>query len=1018
MSGVQVFNPATNAVEEVDSAAAHEGFVAGKYHLPSQGEVHLSAPDGTTMIFPTSKAPDMVGKGWRFSDPKQVAQKTVEDSPLAQAQGAVEGALGELTFGGSDLAMRGMGADRELMQARRESTAGQVGKAVGLGVSMFGEPGLKLLGEGVAKAVLEHALLPTLGISAAGDAVEQAAKKILGDTVTNQAVAHTVASGLGRAAEGTAYGFGGALSEESLGDPEINAGHLLAGAGMGALVGGVAGAGLRGLSEFRAGRAHTAAREAITSSVGQKGIYGMEAPTAEEFQAAYKASTGDSLPASGLKKWGSKLQDVLDSASAVAGYDPADLEKVRSAAGQKWLRAGKQSIEEAARGFRNVIDRVSDEQAASSEAYFGGLKKGALDQIPRGSEAAVLGRVGDALDRVRGIRDRAVQDYALMGFRTPEQAEKAFGNMDALVDRVEDRLFKAAKAPRDVFEKKVVQHPLFDREAVKMGREADAAVAADRGENWAKKVGVDMSDVPESISREETTVKRLGLQDLAASRKTLPPDIAKQAFEELEDIKRRLAKPANFALGGDISDAAQKELESRFKDAYGVLQGHLEDTSVWGNMGNVQREMNDAWRARNEAFGKLKGQIKFDREGKVDVGALSSYISKLDKVRGDAAIEALDQWHAAQNAYADVIDKHFASAGIGEKSRALSKEFSTVRDALEEGAGTFNALQRLIGRRYQVFGGSGLGGGIVGGAVGAAAGPFGVAGAMAANQALQAVLDPGRRALNMAALSNATEKVQSWIDRRAGALVAGKTAVGKAISGPFGQRTLSRFTTEMLNAKTPEARRDAYDKRVEELTSLQDPRQFGDHVASQLLGVSDNMPNHAQAMTAQAAAAVRYLQSMLPAPRPGTTGDGGAFDLLHARPMPHDRDLLKFAQTDQAVQDPLSALDSAAKGYVFSHQVRALEAVHPHVLQAIRSSLAAHAGRSKAPLPTQLSRSLGQLLGGSAVPADRLNRMQQVHQDASNPQPPTGQGGRSPKVKSPRSAGMASTTDKLETYPL
>lgn len=981
MSGVQVFNPETKQVEEVDSDAAHQGFVQGKYQLPSKGEIHLTADDGTTMIFPTAKAANMVQQGWRFSNPAEIAKKTVDDSPLQQAQGAVEGALSQLTFGGSDLALRGLGVDREGLKARRDSTAGQAGEAVGLGASMFGEAGLKLLGEGIAKTGLEHALMPTLGLTAAGDAIEKAAGKILGDTITNQAVAHTVATGLGRAAEGTAYGFGGALSEEALGDPEINAGHLLAGAGMGALVGGVAGAGLRGLSEFRAGASHTAAREAVASSIGQKAIHGMEAPSEEEFQAAYRAATGDSLPVKGLKKWGSKLQDVLDQASELAGYDPEDLEKVRSAAGQRWLRAGKQSIEEAARGFRNVIDRVSDEQAASSDAYFGGLKKSALDSIPRGSEAAVISRVGDALDRVRAIKDQAVSDYALLGFRDPEQAERAFGNMDALVDRVEDRLFKSAKAPRDVVEKTSVQAE-------------DGAV------------------------QEASTERRLGLQDLANSRKTLPPDIAKQAFEELEDVKRRIAKPANFALGGDISDVAQKELEKRFQSAYGVLQEHLEDSSVWGKMGDVQKDMNAAWKARNDAFGKLRGQIKFDRDGKVDVGALSSYISKLDKVRGDAAIEALDNWHSAQNRYADVIDKHFSNAGIGEKSRALSKEFVSVRNALEEGAGTFNALQRLIGRRYQVFGGSGLGGGLVGGAVGAAAGPAGVLGGVVANQALQAVLDPGRRALNMAALSNVTDKVGAWIDRRAGALVQGKHAVGKAMAGPFGQRTLSRFTTEMLNAKTPDKRRAAYDKRVEEIGALQDPAQFSNHVAGQLLGVTDNMPKHAAAMTQQAAAAVQYLQSVLPHARPGTTGDGGPFDQLHARPIPHDRDILKWAQTDQAVQDPMSIMDSAASGYVFSHQVQALQAVHPHVLQAIQSSLVTHAGRTKAPIPSQLSRSLGQLLGGSAVPSDKLARMQAVHQTASSPQPPTGQGGRSPKVKSPRSAGMAATSDKLETYPL
>jgi hypothetical protein len=993
--GVKLFNPATNQVEELPADQAQEGFVQGKYHLPNQGEVHLSSPDGTTMIFPTAKAPDLVSRGWRFSNPEQIAQKTVDDSPLQQAQGAVEGALSQLTFGASDAAIRAAGGDRNLLQARRESGAGQAGEAIGLGTALFGELGLKLLGEGVAKTALHTALAPTLATQAAGDAVESMASKVLGDTLTSNAVAHTVATGLGRAAEGAVYGFGGQLSEEALGDPQINAANLAAGTGLGALLGGVAGAGLRGLSEYRAGRVARASDEAIaanraagSSEVGKKFVEPFEAPTPEEFQQMYSVSTGEKLPEGGMKRWFGMVKDAinekLNKASEVAGYDPADLAQVNGPEGQKWLRAGKSSVEDAARGFRNVIDRVADEQAASSDAYFGKLKGKALDLIPAGSQAAVLSRAGDALDQVRAIRDEAVDNWAAYGFRSEEHAASAFKNMDGLVDRAEDRLFKAANAPREVTERRVTQ--------------------------------LDGGGTVEVESQ-----RKLGLRDLADGRAELPDDISRQAFEELEDVKRRIAKPANFALAGDINDVAQKDLEKQFQRAYGVMKDHLEDSSVWGGMGDVQKQMNDAWKARNDAFGALKRQLKFDREGHVDPAAVAGYISKLDKVRGDAVVEALDNWHAAQNSYASVIDKHFSAANIGEKSRALSKEFATVRQGLEDGAATFNALQRLIGKRYQQFGGSGLGGGVVGGAVGAALGPLGAAGAFAGNQVLQAILDPGRRAINMAALSNATEKVGAWVEQRSKLLIDGKKAIGRAVSGPFGTRAISRFTTAMLEAKSPEQRRKAYDRRIEELSSLDDPQQFGDHVATQLLGMTDHLPNHAQALTAQAGVALNYLRTIRPNMLPGTGGAGGPFDTLYAKPRPHDRDILKFAQADQAVQDPMSIYDSAEKGYVFSHQLQAVEAVHPHLMQAVRSSLVTRAGYAKAPPPSSRSRVLGQLLGGTAVPAAKLQRIQQVHQMAG-----ASQGGQSagsstkstPKVKTPRSAGMAPTTDKLENYPL
>jgi hypothetical protein len=1004
VSGVQVFNPATNKIEDVDADTAQAGFVAGKYHLPNKGEVFLSADDGTTMIFPTAKAPDMIADGWRFANPKQVAAKKVDDSGLQQAQGAVEGALGELSFGGSDLALRGMGVDQDMLNARRESTAGQAGKYAGLGIGLFGETGLKLLGEGVAKAGLEHALLPTLGVTAAGDAIEQGAKKLLANTITNEAVAHTVASGLGRAAEGAAYGAGGALSEEAMGDPEINAQHILAAAGSGALLGGVAGAGLRGLSEYRAGRvakageeAHLAEREALKGSVGQKGVYGIEAPleTAEEFMSR-KAAQGEPLPEQGVRRWLKGYHEQIDKLSALAGSNPEDLRAIGSETGQAWLRKGKQALDDSARRMKDAINDVISEQTEASKNYYGSLKSGALDLIPKGSDAAVLRNVGDALDRVRAVRDNAVSDYARLGFDSEEQAAKAFRNMDALVNDAEDRIFKSVGAGRDVVEKRVVQHPYYDRKVAQEGMGEQA---------------------PVSISREEVTSRKRSLQELADSGHPLPEGTAKKAFQDLEEVKRRIAEPANLAGKGEISDVAQRELNSRFKDAWAQLKTHLEDTTVWGKMGDVQKSMNDAFSARQKAFDDIERIFKVDQNGHVDPGAVHAYVSKIDKMRGDAATEALDRWHQAQNAYSDAIDKHFAAGGFGAKSRAAAGRYQAARKELEEGAMTFNALEREIKRRYQNFGGSGLGGGILGAGLGVVAGPLGVAGGFAANQLLQHVLDPGRRALNRAAFTNVLDKVEPHIQGKVEALMNGTQAAGKAAVGPFGQRVVTRATIKMLEAKTPEERRKAYDERVAELQHLSDPKQFSDNANQQLLGMNDTMPAHAAAMTQQAANALQYIRAAQPPSTPGTMGGGGPFDALYATGRPADRDIKKFAEIDKAAQDPLSVIEGAMKkgAYVFKHQIDTLQALYPQLLQTVRQAIITQAGQSDKPPSAAVSRVLTQLLGGTPVGAQQLKRFQAVHQQqAPKPPPPTPPS----SAKTARSVQMQTTSDRMESYPL
>lgn len=1052
--GVTVFNPATNQVVDMPASDAQQGYVAGKLHLPVDGKIYMTHQDGTTKVFPTGSAGEALGMGWAFSDPSQIAAKKVDVSPLQQAAAGVEGALSQVTFGASDFAERELGADREMLNARRETTAGKIGEGVGLAATLLGDAPLKLLGEGVVKSGLEKALMPTLGLTAVGDAAEAAAKKALGESLTSQAVSNLAASGIGRATEGAAIGFGGALSEESLGDPEINTSNLLAGAGMGALLGGVAGSGMRGLSEWRTDVAFRAAR-ASRNPIGNTTIHGMVAPTADELKAALEASTGTSWTKDAIGKWMGDLNDLFDKGSELAGYDKADLAAVRTEKYQRWLRKGKNSLEGEARQFADVINGVSTEQKASSEAYYGGLKKEALNLIPAGSEASVLSRSGDAISELRAIRDKAVDDYAVLGFSSADQAASKFGNMDALLNRVEDRVFKSAGVAREVTEKITEKHPLFDRQAVIDGRLADAqvefqervaqhraaapkledipmpeggdlaarqelhqAALLEHGESTPRYEAPETSDIPESISRERIVQKKLGLQDLAESRAALPEGLSKQVFEELNGIKQQLAKPANFARSGEISDVAQAELEKRFQQAYGTLQDHLESTETWGKMGDVQAEMNRAWKARNDAFKRLRDHIAFDRDGRVDPGGLQNYLNKVDKFRGDGAVEALNDWHQAHGVFADAVDKHFAEAGVGARSRELGKKFVSVRQEIEDGVRSFNTVQRLIGRRYQVFGGAGLGGGLVGGAVGAAFGPAGAVGGMAAQEVLSAVLDPGRRALNMANMSNLMDKVAPWIDRRAKALVRGKDVAFRGATGPFGQRLIAKSTQAMLNAKSAADRRDAYHERVEELRRLADPSMFADHLASQLVGFSDHMPAHGRAINAAATSAVNYLMATMPPARPGTTGNGGAFDSLFSKPTPHDRDIQRWAEIDRAVQDPMSIVDHAHRGWVASHTVKAVETVHPHFTRTLRNSLVAHAGNLAAPPLANHSRTVSQLLGGPAADGGMVRRAQAVHQAQAQKQMGSG-APKPPQVKTqPRSTAIQSNSDKLENYPL
>lgn len=157
---------------------------------------------------------------------------------------ALESAASSASFGLSDqvLVASGAATPEELRERRiRNKEADVAGEIAGVVGPALLSGGTSLAAKGLASGVK--------GAAKAGLAAEKltasALKKILKDTgketLARKVLQKSIAKGAGSAVEGSLYGAGELISEEALGNANLNAENLIASAGAGAVLGGLAG---------------------------------------------------------------------------------------------------------------------------------------------------------------------------------------------------------------------------------------------------------------------------------------------------------------------------------------------------------------------------------------------------------------------------------------------------------------------------------------------------------------------------------------------------------------------------------------------------------------------------------------------------------------------------------------------------------------------------------------------------------------------------------------------------------
>lgn len=253
---------------EVPDADAPNAVLSGRYGIEAGREVALYKPDGTMVAVPAESAPLAFEQGYTFAPQTEIRAKELEDkygTLGAKALAGGAGALRGLTLGLSDRALRNSGVTAAELRDLEE------GAPITSGVTEAAGMIAPLLLSGGSSAGAQAAGAIPRGVATIGGAAGKKAVGALGlegaTSLLGRAGAKAVELGVAGAVEGGIYGAGNLVSEDALGRADLNAESLAAHVGMGALLGGGAGA-LLGIGGTVAGAALRKAADKASDALG------------------------------------------------------------------------------------------------------------------------------------------------------------------------------------------------------------------------------------------------------------------------------------------------------------------------------------------------------------------------------------------------------------------------------------------------------------------------------------------------------------------------------------------------------------------------------------------------------------------------------------------------------------------------------------------------------------------------------------------------------------------------------
>lgn len=211
-----------------------------------EGEITISQEDinATSSSSPSSNTSPITPEEDAAFTEEIEKEKEFGDSPIRTG---LESAASSATFGISDqlLVKTGISSKEELRERRiRNKNADIAGEIAGVVVPALLTGGTSAAAKGAAAGVTAAAKTGLKAEALTASFLKKVLKEQGKSSLAKEVLRKSIAKGAGSAVEGTFYGVGELISEEALGNASFNAENLIASAGAGAVLGGLAGGAL------------------------------------------------------------------------------------------------------------------------------------------------------------------------------------------------------------------------------------------------------------------------------------------------------------------------------------------------------------------------------------------------------------------------------------------------------------------------------------------------------------------------------------------------------------------------------------------------------------------------------------------------------------------------------------------------------------------------------------------------------------------------------------------------------
>jgi hypothetical protein len=431
---------------------------------------------------------------------------------------------------------------------------------------------------------------------------------------------------------------------------------------------------------------------------------------------------------------------------------------------------------------------------------------------------------------------------------------------------------------------------------------------------------------------------------------------------DLWEARKRIGKIVNWGAKGS----------EELKNVYDTIGETMKNPDLWG------KEATDQFSAMDNTYrtGRLANQ---DFQRLLMTQELGKPVSSFGKLRGllnsienpDAEkVRAFDNFLTASQETAKLADNFAGNAGIKnvmqDRLAQVAKEYADsqkLASLIKKQPSMLPSVLKSL--TYATIGAAHPAASVVLGAIEAA-------------RTLSQPYELGKTINNtykiMGALGKITNRATRAISSGAKAIVQSNPIRGALESGGISGRT--------------------YDERVKRIQELQsNPQAMLDHLEKSTSAMYEAAPNISRGIHNAIIAGANFLASKIPQPASKFPLSGDW------EPSEAQKD--QFNQYYNTVDNPMSTLEEVRNGTISNHQIEALQAVYPHLLNEMRTNLVQQLDSKKAedlPYGTKfaISKFLGMPLDGNMTQMAIASNQTAFIPSQQAQQPPQ-KGGKSPK---------------------